>query len=358
MSGKPTAIMCTSNGVGLGHLSRVMAIARHMTDDFDVVIFTLSAAVSIPVAEGFTTEYLRSHDGSGFDPFDWNRLLEQRLDHLHELYSPALVAFDGTHPYAGLVGHLRRHRATTRAWVRRGMWRAGHGKESIGRTRYFDLVVEPGDYAAEYDVGVTVTATKRVHRVAPIQYGGRRLTRHEARTALGLDPSTPVALVQLGAGQINQVGSLIRDTVEALRAAGVHVVVAASVLADTPQIDLPGVSVVQRYPISDYFDAFDLGFFAGGYNSFHEALALGLPAAFVPNLDTKLDDQAARTRFAHDRGYGLDWSDGRRSTLDGLVARLLDPAERAAMRAKMSELPPADGGAEAAALLRDAVGRR
>ena len=282
------------------------------------------------------------------------------MNHLHATYSPSLVSFDGTHPYAGLSRYLHRHPDVVRAWVRRGMWRAGQGAEAIARARYFDLIVEPGDYAHDYDEGITSTITSGVHRVPPIRYGRRQLSRDEARAELELpvDPDVPVALVQLGAGQINEVGSMIRHAVELLGAAGVHVVVAASVLAATPQIDLPGVSVVQRYPISDYFDAFDLGFFAGGYNSFHEALALGLPAAFVPNLDTKLDDQAARTRFAHDRGYGLDWSDGRRSTLDGLVARLLDPAERAAMRAKMSELPPADGGAEAAALLRDAVGRR
>ena len=348
--------MCTSNGVGLGHLSRVMAVARHLEAQFDIVIFTLSAAVSIPVAAGFRTEYLRSHEYSEFDGVTWNKLLERRLHHLYEIYSPSLVSFDGTHPYAGLTRFLHRHSDLARVWERRGMWRAGYGEAAMERARHFDMVVEPGDYAHEYDVGVTSTVTGGIERVAPIRFDGNRLSREEARAALELASDDLVALVQLGAGQINDVGSLIRHAVDLLRVAGVHVVVAASVLAASPRIDVPGVSTVQHYPISDYFEAFDMGFFAGGYNSFHEALSLGLPSVFVPNLSTKLDDQAARTRFAHDRGYGLDWADGERATLDHLVARILDPSVRAAMRERMSQLPPAEGAAQVAQLLAALVG--
>ena len=126
-------MLCTSNGVGLGHLSRVMAVARHLETDFDIVIFTLSAAVSIPVSQGFRTEYLRSHEYSEFDGTEWNRLLEQRLEHLHDLYEPQVVLFDGTHPYAGLCRYLSRHAELTRVWQRRGMWRPGEGASALVR---------------------------------------------------------------------------------------------------------------------------------------------------------------------------------------------------------------------------------
>lgn len=358
MRSKPTFLLCTSNGVGLGHLSRVMGVAQHLRSEFDIVIFTLSAAVSIPIEQGFRTEYLRSHEYSEFDGSTWNRLLERRLEHLHEMYKPALVSFDGTHPYAGLCRYLHRHREVFRVWERRGMWRAGQGKEAMLRARHFDLVVEPGDYARDYDVGVTSTITHDVHRVSPVLYRGVPLSRQQARAELALDTDAQVALLQLGAGQINDVDSLIRRAVDLLRDAAVQVVVASSVLSASPDIDIPGVSVVKKYPISDYFAAFDMGFFAGGYNSFHEALSLRLPSVFVPNPNTKLDDQSARTRFAHDHGYGLDWSDGERSTLERLVERLLDPAERNQIRERMRTLPPANGAAEIAALLRNVVVHR
>jgi UDP:flavonoid glycosyltransferase YjiC (YdhE family) len=358
MASKPTALLCTSNGVGLGHLSRVMAVGRHMEPEFDVVIFTLSAAVSIPVSQGFHTEYLRSHEYSEFDGRAWNSLFEQRLEHLHDLYQPEIVLFDGTHPYAGLCRFLDRHPEAVRVWERRGMWRSGFGEAALLRARHFDAVIEPGDYARAYDRGATSHLVDGVRRCAPIRYGAAPMDRVAARRALGLEPERVVALVQLGAGQINDVHSLMRRIVDLLVAADVEVVVAASVLAQPPRIEIEGVSVVQHYPISDYFGAFDMAFLAGGYNSFHEALSLALPSVFAPNLSTKLDDQAARTRFAHDHGYGLDWSDGERGTLERLVDRILDASERDRMRSAMATLPPADGGAEVAAHLHDLVSVR
>lgn len=343
-----TVLMCTSNGVGLGHLSRVMAVGRHLDHDIEPVIFTLSAAASIPVAQGFRVEYLRSRESSEFEGPAWNKLYERRIEHLHEVYEPSLVLFDGTHPYAGLCRYLDRHTETVRIWERRAMWRAGAGEASLERSRHFDIIAEPGDYASEYDEGLTPRDDGTREGFAPIRYGAEPLDHSAARAELELAPDATVALLQLGAGAINDVDSLIRHAVEVLIARDVHVVVAASVLAQRPEIDLDGVSVVQRYPISDYFSAFDLGFFAGGYNSFHEALSLGLPSVFVPNLNTKLDDQAARTRFADDRGLGLDWPDGERATLDGLIERILDVAERERMREAMRALPPADGGSQLA----------
>ena len=59
---RPIALLCTSNGVGLGHLTRQMAVARFLQETHDVVIFTLSPAASLAVGAGFHTEYLRSHE--------------------------------------------------------------------------------------------------------------------------------------------------------------------------------------------------------------------------------------------------------------------------------------------------------
>lgn len=348
---RPTVMFCTSNGVGLGHLSRVMAVGRRMQDEFDVVIFTLSAAISIPVSQGFRTEYLRSHEWSEFDGSTWNTVMHQRMRHLHDMYRPSLVLFDGTHPYAGLCRYLDEHPEIVRVWERRGMWRPGIGVEALQRRGHFDHVIEPGDYARAYDHGATATAADGARTVGPIRYGDAPFDRAQARAALGLDGDGVTALLQLGAGQINDVNSLIRHAVDHLTAAGVTVVIAASVLSTAPDVAVEGVRVVQEYPISDYFAAFDMGFFAGGYNSYHEALSLGLPSVFVPNTSTKLDDQGARTRFAADQGLGLDWHDSERPTLDALVERILDPAERAAMRTAMAALPPADGASEAASLL-------
>jgi UDP-N-acetylglucosamine:LPS N-acetylglucosamine transferase len=94
---------------------------------------------------------------------------------------------------------------------------------------------------------------------------------------------------------------------------------------------------------------------AAGYNSFQEAMALGLPTLFIPNQSTAKDDQDARTRWADSSGCGLRWddpgADGPPGGLHEAVDRLLDPAIRSRMRSRMADLPAATGAEEIAAAL-------
>ena len=120
----------------------------------------------------------------------------------------------------------------------------------------------------------------------------------------------------------------------------------------------PDVVRLRHFPIGEYRAAFDASVMAAGYNSFQEAMALGLPTLFVPNQSTAKDDQDARTLWAEQTGCGLRWDDPGPDAeprepggLDEAVDRLLDPAERAGMRDRMAGLPPATGAEEIAASL-------
>ncbi len=355
VDGRPVVLLCTSNGVGLGHLARMMAIARALEPDVRPVIFTLSAAVSVPVAQGFEVEHLPSagHAGLARDP--WQRLLEDRVDHLIGRLHPQLVMFDGVHPYPGLVSALRGHRRRVkRVWQRRAMWRPGIGAESLASERLFDAVVEPGEYAEAADAGLTVERRtgERVHPVAPIVYDAGHLDRVTACEELGLDPAASNVLVQLGAGAINDVSSLTGAVVAASRPRGVVPVVARSELsAPDPSADGDAI-VVRRFPLSRWFAAFDGAVLAAGYNSFHEALALGLPTVFVPNLATRTDDQDARSRYAAAQGWAWRWDGTDPAELDRVTSALCDPAQRAAVVERLGTLPPANGAAQVAQLLR------
>jgi UDP:flavonoid glycosyltransferase YjiC (YdhE family) len=346
-------MLCTSNGTGLGHLARVMSVGEQLRADIDVVIFTLSAAVSVAVNQGFRTEYLRSREYSGLSGPSWNSLLSQRLEHLAELYRPSVILFDGTHPYLGMCRMLDRHDEIAAVWQRRGMWRHGLGEEAIARSRHFDAIIEPGDYAAASDRGLTANSTGPIERVAPMRYGPPALDRDTARSALGLDGDRPAALVQLGAGQINDVGSMVSNVCASLLEEGSSdVVLAASVLSKVIEPEDDRVKVIRQFPIATYLNAFDFGFFAGGYNSFHEALSLGLPAVFVPNLSTKLDDQASRCHFAAEADLALAWDGVTTSDLASVIEQITSPEVRERLRRRMGELAPADGAAAAAAVVR------
>lgn len=352
---KPVVLLCTSNGVGLGHLARMMAVARALEPDVRPVIFTLSAAVAVPVAQGFEVEHLPSAGHAGLGSGPWQRLLEDRVDHLIGRLQPRVVMFDGVHPYPGLVSALAGHRRRLRrVWQRRAMWKPGIGAESLASERWFDAVIEPGEYAHEADMGLTVArrASPKVHTVAPIIYDAGHLDRTTARSELGLDPTASHVLVQLGAGAINDVSSLTGAVVAQLADRGVVPVVARSELsAPVPGAD-GGVPVIRRFPLSKWFAAFDGAVLAAGYNSFHEALALRLPSVFVPNLVTRTDDQDARARHAADQGWAWRWDGSDRPSLVRVVEALTDPEAREPMRQRLATLPPAHGAMQVAALLR------
>jgi UDP-N-acetylglucosamine--N-acetylmuramyl-(pentapeptide) pyrophosphoryl-undecaprenol N-acetylglucosamine transferase len=61
-------------------------------------------------------------------------------------------------------------------------------------------------------------------------------------------------------------------------------------------------STLSDFPSSMYYRAFDFAVLAGGYNSVTEAVLLGLPAIFIPNMATVADDQLKRCYAA--KAYG------------------------------------------------------
>ena len=109
---------------------------------------------------------------------------------------------------------------------------------------------------------------------------------------------------------------------------------------------------LRHFPIGEYRAAFDASVMAAGYNSFQEAMALGLPTLFVPNQSTAKDDQNARTLWAEQSGCGLRWNDdGQMNGLNRTIDRLLDPSNQARMRDQMAKLPAATGAEEIAIAL-------
>ncbi len=355
-SGKrPLALLCTSNGVGLGHLTRQMAVGRHLQATHDVVVFTLSPAATLAVDAGFQTEYLRSHEYGQVGNRAWNGFYATRLEHLLDQYQPEIMAFDGGHPYAGLCAVLRRRKELRSVWSRRGLWKPGKGHDAFSRSALFSHVIEPGEYAAELDRGLTAGGASASRVTAPVSavMPDDLQPATDVREKLGLDPDRPAVLMQLGAGQVNDTGSLSARVVASLqRHPEVQVAVTESVLTREPATLPDNVLRLRHFPIGEYRAGFDASIMAAGYNSFQEAMTLGLPTLFVPNQSTAKDDQDARTLWAEQSGCGLRWNDdGQANGLNRAIDRLLDPSDQARMREEMAKLPAATGAAEIAAAL-------
>lgn len=353
-----SVLFITSNGFGLGHVTRCMAIARRLPDHLTPIIFTLSEALPVVRSQGFFAEYFASRDTETAD--QWNGRLERRLLSVFDDYDPAVVVFDGTHAYRGMRDAFEKDGARKFVWSRRGMWRPGGGVSNLTFSVYFDAIIEPGEFAHEVDAGLTTQHREGVTAVDPILFcdEDELLGREQALGELELEPGPLNVLVQPG-WENDEYTPTGTKFVERLRREGdVQVVVATSPLKSR-DVPLPaGLRRVSTYPLARVYRAFDICVSGAGYNIFHELVGYGIPALFIPNAGTPLDDQVARTRYAQAQGVARSWDDGGEVSLEEHLRHLLDPAEREQMRRRAGELRFANGATGAAARIAELAAER
>lgn len=354
-----TVLFVTSNGFGLGHVTRCMAIGKRLPADITPIIFTLSEALPIVRQQGFYAEYFASRDSETAD--QWNGRLERRLLGVFEEYDPAVVIFDGTHAYRGMRDAFEEDGNRKFVWSRRGMWRPGGGVSNLTFTPYFDAIIEPGEFAHEVDVGLTTQHRDGVTMVDPILFCDEEdlLPREEAERELGIEPGGVNVLIQPG-WENDEYTPTGTKFVERLRREGdrVEIVVASSPLKSR-NVPLPeGLKRVSTYPLARVYRAFDLSVSGAGYNIFHELVGYQVPALFIPNAGTPLDDQVTRTRYAQEKGVARSWEDGSEDSLEEHLQLLLDPAERGRMRERARELRFDNGAAAAAARIAELAAER
>jgi UDP:flavonoid glycosyltransferase YjiC (YdhE family) len=342
----------SSNGTGLGHLTRSMAIARRLDRDTESLFVTLSRAAPVVREMGFPVEYMASHNSPtvGSD-LRWSRRMTPRLRAAISEAEPDLLVFDGILPYDPLLATMKRVPATV--WCRRGLWQSGASTAPLTRSDLFDAILEPGDFAASADAGPTSSRRDEAHEVPPIVFldDAELLPRAEAERELGLEPGKPTILVQLGQGP--EVADATARCLRTLAGAdGVQVAAASSAISGLLDVPEGIVHLRSTYPMSRYYAAFDGAVSAVGYNAFHEMVRFAIPALFVP-MRRETDDQAARARYAESVGVALAVDGPQDERIEARLGDLLDADRRGAMRAKLMELRPENGAAAAASWLMD-----
>ena len=368
----PVVVLMTSNGAGMGHLTRLAAVAAAALQGrgFTAVLLSMSSALPVVAAAipaAARAEYCPGPT-SGWMPVDvWHRYLSRRLVALVREVGASTVVFDGTSPYPGLLAARRALPDLHLVWSRRGMWRPDASRAPLRSTGYFDEVVEPGDLAAAADRGPTAGLTD-VTRIAPVTVletlglpgAPTAMPRSAARDALGLDPDRPAMLVTLGAGHINDPSAAIAAAAAAVLTDPswqVALTRAPLALRDLPEAVRSRVTVLDRvFPLAAVLSAFDAAVSAAGYNAAHELVLSGVPTLLVPNAATSTDDQVSRGRYLAARGWALIAAEHDRVAITGAVAELLDAGVRADLREAVSGLHrPTGASALAAAATRVAA---
>jgi UDP-N-acetylglucosamine:LPS N-acetylglucosamine transferase len=309
---KPTIILATSNGVGMGHLARASAVALALKPVANPIIVSMAGGIAeIPSFMGIRCEYIPGRDRLWMSREKWDAYLRDRLLALVDETDAKVLSFDGVVPYPGVIAARNANPQLKLVWVRRGLWQKKPQRFILGlQAKMMDAIVEPGDIARAYDFGPT---SKRKDSVltAPVSLFRKEdaLSREDARKALGLDQNRPVALVQLGTGD-SDVNHKMTAALEGLLGwKDLQVILTkAPIDKDGNSLAPEGldIKVARYFPLAKVLHAFDAGICATGYNGVHELLPAQVPTVFVSNI-RGTDDQEARARWCHDFGYAFKY---------------------------------------------------
>lgn len=351
----PHVVLATGHGGGVGHLARQAAVAFALSESVEPVLFSLSPAVHFVTRHGLRAEYCPSVQRNWMPHLSWHDYLGQRIRALLDETQARVFVFDGAAPYLGILRMRASCPDVAFVWVRPGMWRPGTKRMTSTARPFFDLVVQPGDFAAAADRGPTAGLTDAVP-IGPITLLEQvpALPRPEAAAILGLDPDRPTALVSLGPGSSGSSGRPALTAIKGFLSTPdwqVAVTCAPKVLGDLPREQASRVIPLHDvYPLARYLRAFDAAVSAAGYNAVQELLSAAIPTAFVP-AGSATDDQEARATYLATKGLALS-ADGSVGAVMSAVGCLVDTGGRKALADACAALPPATGASTLAELLR------
>jgi UDP-N-acetylglucosamine:LPS N-acetylglucosamine transferase len=356
--GKPTIILATSNGIGMGHLARATAVAEELKSSAHPIIVSVAGGIAeVPAVMGIPCEYIPGKSRRWMPAQRWDRYFRDRLIAIADETGASVISFDGVVPYSGFIATKLKRPNLTIVWVRRGLWQKNILRFALPlQSRLVDAIIEPGDIARPYDNGPT-SKRKDAILTSPVSLYSkdRAHSRNDARKILGLDLDRPAVLVQLGTGDADMNEKMRAALTGLLDWQGLQVV-----LTKNPQ-DAQGNTLVpaglditiQRYfPLANLLAAFDGAIAATGYNSVHELLPAQIPTVFISNI-RGTDDQDARAQWCHDNGYALRADHASLTDITATVKKLNNPVLRENLRGKCAALSNTEGGKQIAGILLD-----
>jgi hypothetical protein len=351
---KRCVVMFPTNGVGFGHFTRLMAVAkrlRKLDSELEIVFFTTMSTLHLAKSEGFISYRIPGRkEFKGLSASSWNAITEEALSLVFATHRPSVFVFDGAYPYRGMLNAIQERHNLEKIWLRRGTFKQGATSIPEDSLEHFDYIIRPQD-STRNDVSKEVAKGLDVSHCDPIVLLDKEdlLTREQARSRLGIPDHMTVAYIQLGAGKINNIQSTISRCIKILNEKlNVHTIIGESMLGERVYVEGKRIQILRDYPNSQLFKGFDFSIIAGGYNSYHEAIHLSMPSICIPNTNTGMDDQLARANVAGDMGAMIVLEDPVQAELENAIDRILDPVQRDKMKIECDKLSSENGAIQSA----------
>jgi predicted glycosyltransferase len=292
------------NGLGLGHVTRLLAIARavrRLEPGAEILFLTSSDADGVIYGEGFAAVKLPSktiREEVGLSKRVYLKLIQTVTWNAIGAFDPDVLVVD-TYP-SGSVEEL----IPVLRWRQRNVFvfreqRSESFQSALLQASLplYDMLIIPHDDVARAGTLPEPGKARAVGTIL-IREKDELHRRDSARRILGLDQDALLYYASFGGGGDGEAARALGLTVRAVRERGdARLVVAAGPLLRNRIGDCgSGVHILAgRYPMLDVLPAFDAAVSAAGYNSVHELLFAGVPSVVIP-FGRVLDDQERRAR--------------------------------------------------------------
>lgn len=357
---RKSVIMFPTNGVGFGHFTRLLAVARRiksLDSSTEVIFFTTMPTLHLLKREGFASYFV-----SGRKKFEdmpasvWNKIVEENLANIFAIHKPSMFIFDGAFPYRGMLNSIQGRKDINKVWLRRGTFKKGATKIPVDSINHFDYLITPKD-SIELELN-DVEFESTVVKCDPIIYLDEKelRPRSDLRDRLGIPDDALVCYLQLGAGQINDIESDIGVCLAELgKYENLYVVIGESMIGNRLPSIGGRVRILTEYPNSYDFKSFDFSIMAAGYNSYHEAIRFSLPTISIPNMKTGMDDQLARVEVAEEAGAMIVMREVNKEKMQAVIERIMDVEVRKKMALKSKKLHRPNGANQIAKWILDQI---
>lgn len=298
------------DGLGIGHLTRLLAIARKLKAlvcDAEILFLTSSEADHLIFREGFPaikfpSKTIRSQVGlrkrtflETCMPVTWNVISSFR---------PDVIVVD-TYPQGSMQELIPvLHWAPKMVFVFRQQRPERVTEAEFQKLlSYYDHVIVPHT-AEEFNPPLPNVPTTFT---GPILIRERKelLARGAVRTLLEIPRDKKTVYCTFGGGgdaTSREAFRLVRQVITAR--SDCFLITAQGPLGRGLSAVQPGGAQLFYYPAIELFAAFDVAISGAGYNSVNELLYAGVPSIFVP-FERDLDDQALRADRVAGAGAGI-----------------------------------------------------
>ncbi|OQA32906.1 MAG: undecaprenyldiphospho-muramoylpentapeptide beta-N- acetylglucosaminyltransferase [Betaproteobacteria bacterium ADurb.Bin341] len=354
----PRLVFYAVNGLGLGHVTRLLAIARavrRIARRAEILFITSSEADGVIYREGFAAVKLPSktiREQCGLSKGTYLKLAQSVTWTTLSSFNPDVLIVD-TYPsgsFEELLPVLR--------WKQKNVFVFREQREATYLSKLlmavlplYDRLIIPHD---DIEAVGHLPEPHKAHAVGPILIREKNeiLSRAEARRALNLPLDGLLFYGSFGGGGDPETRRALELTAQAIaELPDAHLVLAAGPLLRQSLPAREKITVLSdRYPMLDVLPAFDAAITAAGYNTVHELLFAGIPSVLVP-FGRVLDDQEKRVQSLAEQGACLACAPLTESGIREAVNCLTDAGTRRQLAERGKQIVKTNGATAAAKLI-------